>query len=114
MLLTCVDRFDLFAFAFIKYLLFKFDSRSVKPKPTIMRSMFHMIGSKNDVSHAKFWRPKPARCCFGAKKSSAVLAERKNAVGRYLTDLQSRETDGGLLGSHLEPCFWNQLFILNE
>jgi hypothetical protein len=47
----------------LKYLLFEFDRYTVKLKPT--------NGSKDNVSHAEFW-------------SSAVLAERKNTVGRYL------------------------------
>jgi hypothetical protein len=45
--------------------------------------MFHVTRSRDDISHAEFWRPKPARCCFGAKTSSVLF-------GR--TEEYSRET----------------------
>jgi hypothetical protein len=71
-----------------KDLLFKFDGKSVKLKPT--------NGSKDNVSHAEFWRPKPARCCFGARRVLRFLAERKNGVGRLDQHTQVHSHEAGL------------------
>jgi hypothetical protein len=56
-----------------KYLQFEFDRFTVKLKPT--------NASKNNVSHAECW-------------SSAVMAQRKNTVGRYLAVVLQFRNDG--------------------